>query len=113
MAPPNSRRIEDWLALINNMNGAVGALRRAAPEVMKTFSEMAVAAPHGEALDGKTEELSGQKMASQVLAINGVFRATDSADRLAVAFEHRGLKAEQRDRGDHRLRVYPFSTTKG
>jgi AhpD family alkylhydroperoxidase len=49
--------VEDWLALIGNMNGAVRDLRGAAPEVMKTFSEMAVAAHHGDALDGKTKEL--------------------------------------------------------
>ena len=38
-------------------------------------------------------ELRGQKMANQLLAINGVFRATDSADPLAVAFERRGTQA--------------------
>lgn len=49
--------VEDWLALISNMNGAAHDLRGAAPEVMKSFSEMAVAAHHGDALDGKTKEL--------------------------------------------------------
>jgi hypothetical protein len=49
--------VEDWLALIGNMNGAVRDLRQAAPEVMKTFSEMARAAHSGEALDAKTKEL--------------------------------------------------------
>ncbi|HWI29031.1 MAG TPA: carboxymuconolactone decarboxylase family protein [Stellaceae bacterium] len=49
--------VEDWLALIGNMNGAVRDLRKAAPEVMKTFSDMARAAHGGEALDGKTKEL--------------------------------------------------------
>jgi AhpD family alkylhydroperoxidase len=49
--------VEDWLALIGNMNGAVGDLRRAAPEVMKTFSDMARAAHGGAALDDKTKEL--------------------------------------------------------
>jgi len=49
--------VEDWLALITNMNGAVRDLRQAAPEVMKTFSEMMVAAHTGDALDGKTKEL--------------------------------------------------------
>jgi AhpD family alkylhydroperoxidase len=49
--------VEDWLALISNMNGAVRDLRRTTPEVMKTFSDMAVAAHHGSALDGKTKEL--------------------------------------------------------
>ena len=49
--------VEDWLALIGNMNGAVRDLRQAAPEVMKTFSEMARAAHGGTALDGKTKEL--------------------------------------------------------
>jgi hypothetical protein len=33
--------VEDWLALIGNMNNAVRDLRQAAPEVMKTFSDMA------------------------------------------------------------------------
>ena len=49
--------VEDWLALIQNMNGAVRDLRHAAPEVMKTFSDMARAAHSGEALDGQTKEL--------------------------------------------------------
>ena len=49
--------VEDWLALITNMNGAVRDLRGAAPEVMKSFSDMAIAAHHGDALDGKTKEL--------------------------------------------------------
>lgn len=49
--------VEDWLALIGNMNGAVRDLRQAAPEVMKTFSAMAGAAHAGEALDDKTKEL--------------------------------------------------------
>ena len=40
-----------------------------------------------------SSELRGQKMENQVLAINGLFRATDSADPLAVAFEHRGTQA--------------------
>lgn len=49
--------IEDWLALINNMNGTVRDLRKAAPDVMKTFSDMARAAHGGNALDDKTREL--------------------------------------------------------
>src|SRR5260370_27886810 len=49
--------VEDWLALISNMNGAVSGLRQAAPEVMKTFGEMARAAHGGNALDDKTKEL--------------------------------------------------------
>lgn len=49
--------VEDWLALIGNMNGAVRDLHRAAPEVMKTFSAMATAAHGGNALDDKTKEL--------------------------------------------------------
>lgn len=49
--------VEDWLALMGNMNGAVRDLRKASPDVMKAFSEMARAAHGGEALDGKTKEL--------------------------------------------------------
>ncbi|MDA8051144.1 MAG: carboxymuconolactone decarboxylase family protein [Rhodospirillales bacterium] len=49
--------VEDWLALIANMNGAVRDLRQAAPEVMKTFSEMARAAHRGAVLDAPTKEL--------------------------------------------------------
>ena len=49
--------VEDWLALINNMNGAVSGLRKAAPDVMKTFSDMARAAHGGTALDQKSKEL--------------------------------------------------------
>lgn len=46
--------IENWLNLITNMNGAVRDLRQAAPDVMKTFSDMARAAHGGSALDDKT-----------------------------------------------------------
>src|SRR6516165_6057589 len=49
--------VEDWSALIGNMNTAVRELRKASPEVMRTFSDMARAAHNGEALDGKTKEL--------------------------------------------------------
>jgi AhpD family alkylhydroperoxidase len=49
--------VEDWLALIGNMNSAVRDLRQATPEVMKTFGDMARAAHGGSALDGKTKEL--------------------------------------------------------
>lgn len=49
--------IEDWLALIGNMNGGVRDLRQATPEVMKTFADMARAAHGGNALDNKTKEL--------------------------------------------------------
>lgn len=49
--------VEDWLSLIGTMNGAVRDLRKAAPEVMKSFAEMARAAHGGQALDGKTKEL--------------------------------------------------------
>ena len=40
-----------------------------------------------------SSELHGQKMENQVLAINGIFRAANAADPLAVAFEHRGTQA--------------------
>ncbi|HTN12793.1 MAG TPA: carboxymuconolactone decarboxylase family protein [Acetobacteraceae bacterium] len=49
--------VEDWMALIGNMNGAVRDLHQAAPEEMKTFSAMAVAAHGGDALDVRTKEL--------------------------------------------------------
>jgi AhpD family alkylhydroperoxidase len=49
--------VEDWHSLIGNMNGVVRDLRKAAPEVMKSFAEMARAAHGGQALDGKTKEL--------------------------------------------------------
>jgi AhpD family alkylhydroperoxidase len=49
--------IQDWQRLIESMNKGVGDLRQAAPEVMKSFSEMARAAHGGQALDGKTKEL--------------------------------------------------------
>ena len=49
--------VEDWNAMITAMNGAVRDLRQAAPEVMKSFSEMARAAHVRYALDPKTKEL--------------------------------------------------------
>jgi AhpD family alkylhydroperoxidase len=49
--------VEDWQALIGNMNGAVRDLRQASPDVMRTFSDMARAAHAGSSLDGRTKEL--------------------------------------------------------
>ena len=49
--------LEDWLAMISAMNGAVRDLRQATPDVMKSFSQMAGAAHAGGALDQKTKEL--------------------------------------------------------
>lgn len=49
--------VEDWLSMMSNMNGAVRDLRQAAPEVMRTFSDMARAAHGGNSLDDKTKEL--------------------------------------------------------
>lgn len=49
--------VEDWLAMIGNMNGAVRDLRLASPDVMKSFSDMARAAHAGDELDAKTKEL--------------------------------------------------------
>ena len=49
--------VEDWHALIREMDGAVRDMRRAGPEVMKAFSEMSRAAHSGEALDDRTKEL--------------------------------------------------------
>jgi hypothetical protein len=48
--------VDDWLSLIGNMNGALRDLRRAAAEVMRTFSDMARAAHTGNSLGGKTKE---------------------------------------------------------
>ena len=53
----NHTMIEDWAALITNMNGATRELKHAAPETMKAFSEMARSAHGGSALDHKTKEL--------------------------------------------------------
>jgi len=39
---------DEWLTLIGNLNGAVRDLRQAAPELMKTFTDMAHAAHGGE-----------------------------------------------------------------
>ena len=49
--------IQDWKELIANMNGGVKNLRQGAPDVMKSFADMAKAAHGGGALDGKTKEL--------------------------------------------------------
>ena len=49
--------VEDWMALIGDMNGAVRELRKLSPDVMKTFGDMARAAHQGEALDARTKEL--------------------------------------------------------
>ncbi len=49
--------IVNWRDLITNMNGGIKSLRQGAPDVMKSFSEMAKAAHSGDALDPKTKEL--------------------------------------------------------
>jgi AhpD family alkylhydroperoxidase len=49
--------VEDWSALIGGMNGAVRDLRKASPDVMKAFGDMARAAHGGDSLDGRTREL--------------------------------------------------------
>ncbi len=49
--------IQDWKELIANMDVGVKDLRQGAPDVMKSFGEMARAAHGGGALDGKTKEL--------------------------------------------------------
>ncbi|HQT64741.1 MAG: carboxymuconolactone decarboxylase [Acidocella sp. 20-57-95] len=49
--------ITNWQDLINNMNGGIKTLRQGAPDIMKSFGEMAKAAHGGEALEAKTKEL--------------------------------------------------------
>lgn len=49
--------VEDWLTLISNMNGEVRELRKASPEIMAAFGEMARAGHGGSALSGETKEL--------------------------------------------------------
>lgn len=61
--------VEDWLAVISNMNGAVRDLRQAAPEVIKTFGDVARAAHVGNALDDKTKELRLGRSVSPSVAI--------------------------------------------
>lgn len=82
--------VEDWLALIGNMNGAVRDLRQAAPEVMKTFSEMGRAAHGGQALDGKTKELVALAIAVAIrcapcIAYHAESAVRAGASRAAVA----------------------------
>ncbi|MDD2705436.1 MAG: carboxymuconolactone decarboxylase family protein [Acidocella sp.] len=49
--------MQDWLQLIENMNGGVKTLRQGAPDVMKGFSALAQGAMSGTALDKKSKEL--------------------------------------------------------
>jgi AhpD family alkylhydroperoxidase len=49
--------VQDWQALIENMNGALKDLRQGGPDVMKSFSDLSKAAHAGTALDHKTKEL--------------------------------------------------------
>jgi len=48
---------KNWPEMANEMNPLVAALRKAQPEVMKGFAQMAQAALKTEALDTKTKEL--------------------------------------------------------
>jgi AhpD family alkylhydroperoxidase len=82
--------VEDWLALIGDMNGAVRDLRQAAPEVMKAFGDMARAAHGGEALDQKTKELIALAIAvatrcAPCIAYHAQGAVKHGASRAAVA----------------------------
>lgn len=48
---------KDWPEMADELNPLIAALRKAQPEVMKGFSQMAQAALKTEALDTKTKEL--------------------------------------------------------
>ena len=80
--------VEDWQALIGNMNGAVRNLRQASPDVMRTFSEMSRAAHDGNSLDGKTKELIA-------LAIGVATRCTP-----CIAYHAEGAIREGASRSD-------------
>ncbi len=82
--------VEDWLALISNMNGAVRDLRQAAPEVMKAFGDMARAAHGGAALDQTTKELVALGISVAVrcdpcVAYHAQAAAKNGASREAIA----------------------------
>ncbi len=48
---------KNWPEMANELNPLIGSLRAGAPDVMKSFSQMAMAASKGGALDAKTKEL--------------------------------------------------------
>ena len=48
---------KDWPEMADELNPLIAALRKAQPEVMKGFSQMAQAALKTQALDTKTKEL--------------------------------------------------------
>ena len=48
---------KNWLDMVTELSAEVKVLRAGAPDVMKEFSAMAMAASGPEALDGKTKEL--------------------------------------------------------
>ncbi|HBK06951.1 MAG TPA: carboxymuconolactone decarboxylase [Acetobacteraceae bacterium] len=82
--------VEDWLAMIANMNGAVRDLRQASPEVMKSFSDMARAAHGGDALDVKTKELIALAVSVAVrcapcIAYHAEGAVKNGASRAAIA----------------------------
>ncbi len=82
--------VEDWGAMIVAMNGAVRELRQAAPEVMKSFSEMARAAHGHDALDQKTKELVALGIAVAIrcapcIAYHSEAAVKQGASREAVA----------------------------
>lgn len=76
---------DDWLTLIGKMNGAVHDLRQAAPELMKTFSDMAHAAHSGEALDGKTKELVALGISVAVRCAPCIAYHAEAAVKLGVS----------------------------
>jgi AhpD family alkylhydroperoxidase len=82
--------VEDWSGLIEAMNGAVRNLRQVAPEVMKSFSEMARAAHGRDVLDQKTKELVALGISVAIrcepcIAYHAEAAAKQGASREAVA----------------------------
>jgi AhpD family alkylhydroperoxidase len=82
--------VEDWTAMIEAMNGAVRDLRQVAPEVMKSFSDMARAAHGHDALDQKTKELVALGISVAIrcapcIAYHSEAAAKQGASREAVA----------------------------
>ena len=71
--------VQDWQAMIADMNKAVGDLRQTSPDVMKAFSAMAQAAHSGSALDDATKELIALSISVAVRCAPCIAYHTDGA----------------------------------
>ncbi|HUW80663.1 MAG TPA: carboxymuconolactone decarboxylase family protein [Acidocella sp.] len=79
--------IQNWQDLINNMNVGVKTFRQGAPDVMKSFGDMAKAAHGGGALEGKTKELIALALGVSTRCVPCIAYHAEGAAKLGASRE--------------------------